>query len=135
MLHKPGFSRLSQLKAARLLRNCRRKLHFTGNIRRDRYDPDCPHHHPPDISKTFYRSRTYIDVENTPLLQAPKHAIVNASATFTLPADNVSLRFAVDNLTKQRVPVAGYDGSAAFGFVEAYFNDPRRWSVSLGYKF
>lgn len=82
-----------------------------------------------------YRSRTYIDVENTPLLQAPKHAIVNASATFTLPADNVSLRFAVDNLTKQRVPVAGYDGSAAFGFVEAYFNDPRRWSVSLGYKF
>lgn len=93
-----------------------------------------------DVTGTFrvdaaYRSRTYIDVENTPSLQAPDHAIVNASATFALPASNVTLRFAVDNLTKQRVPVAGYDGSAAFGFVEAYFNDPRRWSISLGYKF
>lgn len=92
-----------------------------------------------EVTGTFrvdaaYRSRTYIDVENTPLLQVPKHAIINASATFALPED-VSLRFGVDNLTKQRIPVAGYDGSAAFGFVEAYFNDPRRWSVSLGYKF
>lgn len=82
-----------------------------------------------------YRSGTFIDVENTALLRADKHAIVNASATFSSPDDQVSLRLAVDNLTDKRVPVAGYDGSAAFGFVEGYFNDPRRYSVTLSYRF
>jgi iron complex outermembrane receptor protein len=82
-----------------------------------------------------YRSNTFIDVENTPLLRAPSHALVNASATFSLPANGLSLRLAVDNLTDKQVPIAGYDGSAAFGFVEGYFSDPRRWSATVAYKF
>ena len=55
--------------------------------------------------------------------------------SFTLPQTGWSLRLAVDNVTNQRVPVAGYDGSGAFGFVEAYFNDPRRWSATIAYRF
>lgn len=82
-----------------------------------------------------YRSNNFIDVENTDLLQARRHAIVNASATLSLPANGLSLRLAVDNLTDKQVPIAGYDGRAAFGFVEAYFSDPRRWSATVSYKF
>ena len=81
-----------------------------------------------------YRSLTYIDVENTPLLRAPDHAILNASAEFTLPARGLSLRLAVDNLTDKRVVTAGYDATSSFGFVEGYFNDPRRYWVTLSYR-
>lgn len=81
-----------------------------------------------------YRSLTYIDVENTPILRAPDHAILNASAEFTLPARGLSLRLAVDNITDKRVLTAGYDASTSFGFVEGYFNDPRRYSVTLSFR-
>lgn len=81
-----------------------------------------------------YRSLTYIDVENTPILRAPDHAILNASAEFTLPARGLSLRLAVDNITGKRVLTAGYDASTSFGFVEGYFNDPRRYSVTLSFR-
>ncbi|MGH6631790.1 MAG: TonB-dependent receptor, partial [Sphingopyxis sp.] len=81
-----------------------------------------------------YRSLTWIDVENSPLMRAPDHAILNASAEFTLPARGLSLRLAVDNITDKRVLTAGYDASSSFGFVEGYFNDPRRYSVTLSFR-
>lgn len=83
---------------------------------------------------TAYRSKTYIDVENTEGLSAPDHAIINASATFDLPIEGLALRFAVDNLTNKRVIAAGFDGRGAFGFLEAYYNDPRRYSVTLSFR-
>jgi iron complex outermembrane recepter protein len=91
-----------------------------------------------DLAATFrldaaYRSKAFIDVENTPELAAGDHAIVNASALFDLPVDGLSLRLAVDNLTDKRVVTAGYDARTSFGFVEAYFNAPRRWWVTLAF--
>ncbi|MCC6927342.1 TonB-dependent receptor [Novosphingobium sp.] len=83
---------------------------------------------------TAYRSKAFIDVENTPELAAREHAIVNASATFDLPVSGLSLRLAVDNLTKQRIVTAGYDARGSFGFVEAYFNEPRRFWVTLAFQ-
>lgn len=80
---------------------------------------------------TSYRSKTYIDVENTEVLSTLDHAIVNASATFDLPFRGSQVRFAVENLTKKRVINAGFDARGAFGFVEAYYNEPRRFSVTL----
>ncbi|MEX6723271.1 TonB-dependent receptor [Parapedomonas caeni] len=81
-----------------------------------------------------YRSQTYIDVENSPLLRAPDHVILNASIEFDLPGKGLSLRFAVDNLTDKRVLTAGYDATSSFGFVEGYYNDPRRFSLTLSFK-
>ncbi len=78
-----------------------------------------------------YRSKTFIDVENSPLLVAPDHAIVNASAEFAHVDSGVSLRFAVDNLTNKQVLRAGFDGTPAFGFVEGFYTDPRRYWVTL----
>lgn len=79
---------------------------------------------------TTYRSLTYVDVENSPL-RAPDHAILNLSADFELPWRGTSLRFGVDNVTNKQVIVAGFDGSASFGFMEAFYSDPRRYSVTL----
>ena len=81
-----------------------------------------------------YRSLIWIDVENSPLMRAPDHAILNASAEFTLPAKGLSLRLAVDNLTDKRVLTAGYDASTSFGFVEGYYNEPRRYWATLSFR-
>lgn len=83
---------------------------------------------------TAYRSATWIDVENTPELRANDHAVVNASATFDLPVEGAKLRLAVDNLTNKQVPVAGYDARTSFGFVEAFYSEPRRYWVTLSWK-
>ncbi|ARS26308.1 TonB-dependent receptor [Sphingomonas sp. KC8] len=77
-----------------------------------------------------YRSLTYLDVENSPL-RSPDYATVNLSADFDLPWQGTSLRFAVDNVTDKQVLIAGFDGTAGFGFREGFFSDPRRYSVTF----
>lgn len=77
-----------------------------------------------------YRSRTFVDVENSPL-RTPDYALLNLSGEFDLPFEGLSLRLAVDNVTNQQVIVAGFDGRASFGFLEGYYSDPRRYSVTL----
>jgi len=81
-----------------------------------------------------YRSEVYVDVENSPFLRAPDNVILNASAEFALPANGVSVRFAVDNLTDKQVLTAGYDARSSFGFVEGYYSQPRRYSVTLAFR-
>nr|WP_242653374.1 TonB-dependent receptor [Sphingomonas jatrophae] len=78
-----------------------------------------------------YRSEVFVDVENSPFLRAPDNVILNASAEFALPANGLSLRFAVDNLTDKQVLAAGYDARSSFGFVEGFYTQPRRYSVTL----
>jgi len=81
-----------------------------------------------------YRSQVYVDVENSALLRAPDNVILNASAEFALPANGLSVRFAVDNLTDKQVLTAGYDARSSFGFVEGYYSQPRRYSVTLAFR-
>ena len=81
-----------------------------------------------------YKSGVFVDTENTALLRQPDHAIVNASAEFRLADSGFSLRAGVDNLTDKRIITAGYDASTSFGFTEAYYNPPRRYSLTLAYR-
>jgi len=81
-----------------------------------------------------YRSQVYVDVENSALLRASDNVILNASAEFALPANGLSVRFAVDNLTDKQVLTAGYDARSSFGFVEGYYSQPRRYSVTLAFR-
>jgi iron complex outermembrane receptor protein len=78
-----------------------------------------------------YKSAVFVDTENTPLLRQPDHAIVNASAEFRLGDSGFSVRAGVDNLTDRRIITAGYDASTSFGFTEAYYSPPRRYSLTL----
>lgn len=92
-----------------------------------------------DMDATFradaaYRSKAYIDVENTRELQTADHAILNLSTTLRMPVDGLSLRLAVDNVTNKRVIVAGYDARTSFGFLEGYYNEPRRFWATLAFR-
>ncbi|MBZ9648289.1 TonB-dependent receptor [Sphingobium sp. 3R8] len=81
-----------------------------------------------------YKSAVFVDAENTPLLRQPDHAIVNASAELRLTDCGLSLRAGVDNLTNRRIITAGYDASTSFGFTEAYYSPPRRYSLTLAWR-
>ena len=78
-----------------------------------------------------YKSQVFVDAENTPLLRQPDHAILNASAELRFADSGVSVRVGVDNITDRRIITAGYDASTSFGFTEAYYSPPRRYSVTL----
>ena len=81
-------------------------------------------------SDVSYRTQTFVDVENSPL-RTPDYAIVNLSAEFDLPIYGTALRFGVDNVTDKQFIVAGFDGRASFGFLEAFYSEPRRYSVTF----
>ena len=84
-------------------------------------------------SDVSYRTKTFVDVENSPL-RTPDYAVLNLSGEFDLPFAGSALRLAVDNVTDKQVIVAGFDGRASFGFLEGYYSDPRRYSVTLSIK-
>lgn len=81
-----------------------------------------------------YMDEQYSDTQNQPLLKGEAHTLVNASLNFK--AEN-GLSFGVEgqNLTDEQVIKEGYDGSGAFGFIEAYYNPPRRIYASVRYAF
>ena len=81
-----------------------------------------------------YMDEQYSDTQNQPLLKGEAHTLLNASLNFR--ADNgVSFGIEGQNLTDERVIKEGYDGSGSFGFVEAYYNPPRRVYASIRYAF
>ncbi|QGP80526.1 TonB-dependent receptor [Sphingobium sp. CAP-1] len=81
-----------------------------------------------------YKSEVYVDAENTPLLRQPDHAIVNASAELRFADSGLSIRGGVDNITNRRIITAGYDATTSFGFTEAYYSPPRRYSITLAWR-
>lgn len=81
-----------------------------------------------------YMDEQYSDTQNQPLLKGEAHTLLNASLNFR--ADNgVSFGIEGQNLTDEQVVKEGYDGSGSFGFIEAYYNPPRRVYASIRYAF
>ena len=83
---------------------------------------------------TNYRSSVFLDAENTAILKAPDNALVNASVQYDMGDSGFSLRGAVDNITGRQVLTAGVDLRPAFGFVEGYYSQPRRYWLTLAYR-
>ena len=81
-----------------------------------------------------YMDEQYSDTQNQPLLKGDAHTLLNASLFFR--ADNgVAFGIEGQNLTNERVIKEGYDGSGSFGFIEAYYNPPRRVYATVRYAF
>lgn len=81
-----------------------------------------------------YMDEQYSDTQNQPLLKGEAHTLINSSLNFY--ADN-GLSFGIEgqNLTDERVIKEGYDGAGSFGFIEAYYNPPRRIYATVRYAF
>lgn len=81
-----------------------------------------------------YRSSVFLDAENTTILEAPDNVLLNASVEYDLGDTGFSVRGAVDNITGRQILTAGVDLRPAFGFVEGYYSQPRRYSITLSYR-
>jgi len=81
-----------------------------------------------------YRSSVFLDAENTAILEAPDNVLLNASVEYELRDSGFSVRGAVDNITGRQILSAGVDLRPAFGFVEGYYSQPRRYSLTLSYR-
>jgi iron complex outermembrane receptor protein len=86
-----------------------------------------------------YRSKSYtdtpIDVTNAAaaLEVQGAHAITNASATFKSQDERWRVALEGRNLSNKRVLTNTFN--AGVGAVIGQYNDPRTWSLSLGYQF
>lgn len=81
-----------------------------------------------------YQDRQFIDVINTPELEAKQNVIVNASINIDL-SESFQIGVEGQNLTNVRVIKEGFDGRSSFGFLEAYYNPPRRIHATARYRF
>ncbi|WP_291535893.1 TonB-dependent receptor [Brevundimonas sp.] len=81
-----------------------------------------------------YQDRQFINAQNTPELEAEANTIVNASLRF---AWRSGLSFSIDgqNLTDEQVIKEGFGAFGSFGFIEAYYNPPRRVFATIRYDF
>lgn len=81
-----------------------------------------------------FKDDIYIDAQNSPYLRAPAHTLWNASLSFDFTESGLEFILSGENLSDKRVLNAGFDGMSSFGFVEGYYNPPRRWYATLRYR-
>jgi len=81
-----------------------------------------------------YEDRQYVEVQNSPLLYARSMITLNASLEFNVD-NGISFGIVGQNLTNKQVIKEGFDSRGSFGFVEAYYNPPRRIYANVRYAF
>ena len=81
-----------------------------------------------------YEDRQFVEVQNSPLLYAKSAVTLNASLEFNVD-NGISFGVVGQNLTNKQVIKEGFDSRGSFGFVEAYYNPPRRIYANVRYAF
>jgi iron complex outermembrane receptor protein len=80
-----------------------------------------------------YRDTVFLDGENTPQLESPSLTLLNAGLRWTLPNEAWQIEVRGSNLTDERELTGGFNGLSFFGYVEGYYNPPRRYYVGVTY--
>jgi iron complex outermembrane receptor protein len=80
-----------------------------------------------------YRDSVFLDGENTPQLESPDLTLLNAGLRLTLPNEAWEVQVRGSNLTDERELTGGFNGLSFFGYVEGYYNPPRRYYVGVTY--
>lgn len=81
-----------------------------------------------------YQDEMYLDGENTPELRTPSRTLVNAGIAWTLPSNNWEVEAHVTNATDERVLDGGFNVLAFFGYMEGFYNPPRRYWLTVRYR-
>ncbi len=81
-----------------------------------------------------YRSETYNDAFNTPLLKTDSYDLVNASVRWTDPGENWSVILSGRNLGDEEYLVTGVYGTA-FQVFEGVFDRGRQWQLEVRRQF
>ena len=81
-----------------------------------------------------YQDEMFLDGENTPQLETPSRTLVNAGIAWASPGDRWELEAHVTNATDERVLDGGFSVLNFFGYMEGYYNPPRRYWLTLRYR-
>lgn len=83
-----------------------------------------------------YRSATFINILNSPLLHRDAYTVANARVAFSMRDGDIQLFAGVRNLTDKTYVVDGvnYIG-ATYNFLSYYYNEPRTFQAGLRYRF
>ncbi len=81
-----------------------------------------------------YQDSSFATVQNSDLLVSDPSWMLNATLRFRVD-NGVTLGFEAQNILNKQVIKEGFDARGSFGFVEAYYNPPRRIFATIGYEF
>jgi iron complex outermembrane receptor protein len=81
-----------------------------------------------------YQDEMFLDGENTPQLETPSRTLVNAGIAWASPGDRWEVEAHVTNATDERVLDGGFNVVGFFGYMEGYYNPPRRYWLTLRYR-
>ena len=81
-----------------------------------------------------YQDEMFLDGENTPQLKTPSRTLVNAGIAWASPGDRWEVEAHVTNATDERVLDGGFSVLNFFGYMEGYYNPPRRYWLTLRYR-
>ena len=81
-----------------------------------------------------YQDEMFLDGENTPQLKTPSRTLVNAGIAWAAPGDRWEIEAHVTNATDERVLDGGFNVLTFFGYMEGYYNPPRRYWLTLRYR-
>jgi iron complex outermembrane receptor protein len=81
-----------------------------------------------------YQDEMFLDGENTPELRTPSRTLVNAGIAWASPGDRWEVEAHVTNATDERVLDGGFNVLAFFGYMEGFYNPPRRYWLTLRYR-
>ena len=81
-----------------------------------------------------YQDEMFLDGENTPQLQTPSRTLVNAGLAWASPGDRWEIEARVTNATDERVLDGGFNVLGFFGYMEGFYNPPRRYWLTLRYR-
>jgi len=81
-----------------------------------------------------YQDEMFLDGENTPQLKTPSRTLVNAGIAWASPGDRWEVEAHVTNATDERVLDGGFSVLNFFGYMEGYYNPPRRYWLTLRFR-
>ena len=82
-----------------------------------------------------YQSKTYYDIENSPLIIQPGFGLLQARIDFDSSDGKWGASVFGTNLTDERYITGGIDRAAVLGFAQVLYGRPREWGVSFRYNF
>ena len=81
-----------------------------------------------------FRTKSYADAVNTPILATPSYPLFNARVTLALPDDHWSVAAYVNNIADRRVISDGFTVEG-LGFYDVSYLPPRQWGLTAQFRF
>jgi len=85
------------------------------------------------LGNVSYVDDMFLDSENSDVMHAASRTLVDAGVFYVSPNDTWEVGLQAKNLFDKTELISGYDARGFFGYAVGYFNQPRRYFLTLKY--